>query len=113
MPSTHLDQTGPSETGPARHGDALAQVPHAPVEDDDRIASDLHDILINQIFIVSLDLHAARTLTDDAQARARITRAIRGLDHAITDLRQTVLDLAQHTSPPGHEDIASVSGSGM
>lgn len=108
MHSTDFGQTRPRETGSAGHLNAPAQAPPYPVEDDYRIASDLHDTLVNQIFIVSLDLHAALTLTGDAQAKAPITRAIRGLDHAITDLRRTLFDLAKHTSPPDHEHIASV-----
>lgn len=99
MHGTDLGQTQQRETGPAGHVNTPVQAPHHPAEDDYRIAADLHDILVNQIFTVSLDLHAAHTLTDDAQAKARITRAIRGLDHAITDLRRTLFDLGRDTAP--------------
>ncbi|WP_138719918.1 histidine kinase [Nonomuraea basaltis] len=108
MHRTGFSQAHPRETGPAGHVNAPAQALQNPVEDDYRITADLHDILVNQIFAVSLDLHAALSLTGDAQAKVRITRAIRGLDHAITDLRRTLFELAQHTSPPDHEHIASV-----
>jgi hypothetical protein len=118
MHGTDLGQTQQRETSPVGHANAPAQAPQNPADDDYRIAADLHDILVNQIFIVSLDLHAAFSLTGDAQARTRITRAIGGLDHAINDLRRTLFDLDRHTSPPLHEPplhehIASVPMSRM
>ncbi|MFG1957491.1 histidine kinase [Nonomuraea sp. NPDC049028] len=98
MHGTDFGQTHPRETGLAGHVNAPVHAPQNPVADDYRIASDLRDILVNQIFIVSLDLHAALSLTDDAQARTRITRAIGGLDHAVVDLRRTLFDLDRHSS---------------
>ena len=98
MYGTDSHQSSLRETDPAGHMNSPAQAPPHPA-DDYRIAADLHDILVNQIFTVSLDLHAALSLTGDDQAKARITRAIGGLDHAITDLRRTLFDLERHTWP--------------
>ncbi|MEO5874424.1 MAG: histidine kinase dimerization/phosphoacceptor domain-containing protein [Streptosporangiaceae bacterium] len=67
--------------------------------DHERIAADLGDGLIHQMFAVSLDLHSALVLINHPDATARVTRAICGLDQAIIDLRGTIFDLR---SPP-HE----------
>ncbi|MEU8252157.1 histidine kinase dimerization/phosphoacceptor domain-containing protein [Nonomuraea sp. NPDC048916] len=112
MYGTDHAQTRPRETGPAGHMNGPAQARHNPAEDDYRIAADLHDILINQIFTVSLDLHAALTLTGDTHAKTRINRAICGLDHAITGLRRTLFDLGRHTSPTHENPPSDLAGSG-
>jgi len=67
--------------------------------DHDRIAADLSDGLIHQMFAISLDLHAALAQVGrDHHAAEKIAAAITGLDHAITDLRATIYDL--HTTTP-------------
>jgi hypothetical protein len=60
-------------------------------EHHDRLAHDLNDTLIRQMFAVSLDLHAALSHieydTGDRHAAEKIRHAIVGLDQAIDDIR--------------------------
>ena len=69
---------------------------HALTEDHDRIAHDLNDTIVCQMFAVSLDLHAALSRLDDIDdhyVAERVRHAITGLDQAIRDLRHAVLEL--------------------
>jgi signal transduction histidine kinase len=72
-------------------------------KDRDRIALDLNNTLVHQMFAVSLDLHAALSRiehdTGDGQAAEKIRQAIDGLDQAIHDLRNTVIDRGNRRGP--------------
>jgi signal transduction histidine kinase len=102
-----------TDDGPETSGTRGLDVLSALAEDRGRIAHDLNDTLISQMFAVSLDLHAALARIDpdidDLRAAEKIRRAISGLDRAIKDLRNIVMgnsaapvDFEQrsHTSDP-------------
>jgi signal transduction histidine kinase len=86
----------------------------------DRLARDLNDTLIRQMFAVSLDLHAALSRIDhdfgDRRAADKIRKAINGLDQAITDLRNAIVRRDGHgasrTTPttPGSPGQAAGDG---
>jgi signal transduction histidine kinase len=83
---------------PARsHADISPDVLDALTEEHDRIAHDLNNTLMHQMFAVSLDLHAALTRIDhdidDQHAAEKIRHAISGLDQAIKDLRNAIVGL--------------------
>ncbi len=62
------------------------------VADRDRIARDLHDLVIQRLFATGLHLQGARrTATDDV--RARLDVAVADLDVTIRDIRSTIFDL--------------------
>jgi hypothetical protein len=65
-------------------------------EDHDRIAHDLNDTIVHQMFAVSLDLHAALSRMDhdidDHYAAEKVRHAITGLDQAIRGLRNAVVE---------------------
>jgi len=63
------------------------------VEDRDRIASDLRDKVIRQIFAAGLTLESAAMRTTDPGMRRRIDQTIDDLDHAVLILRDTVYGL--------------------
>lgn len=69
-------------------------------EDRDRIARDLHDLIIQRLFATGLGLQA---LTPRAQP-AEIARKIRGyvedLDATIHDVRKTIFSLQEPEGPP-------------
>lgn len=67
----------------------------AVVEERSRIGMDLHDGVIQAVYAVGLTLESARLLLPDEQAEAigLIDRAIDGLNDAIGDMRNFILDL--------------------
>lgn len=87
----------------ARLHDRLTQV--ALVEDRERIARDLHDAVIQDLFAVGLDLQALGLAIDDEPTADRIDRAVQRIDDAIASLRTFIFDLrsmsALHADPVG------------
>jgi signal transduction histidine kinase len=87
----------------ARLHDRLTQV--ALVEDRERIARDLHDAVIQDLFAVGLDLQGLGLTIQDESAADRIDRAVQRIDDAIASLRTFIFDLrsmsALHADPVG------------
>jgi signal transduction histidine kinase len=64
------------------------------LEDRERIAMELHDGVVQALFVVGLSLQAAETVADDAgQIRLRLSQAIDSIDGAIRDLRNYIFGL--------------------
>ena len=65
------------------------------VDDRDRIARDLHDLVIQRLFATGLQLQGARRFTPSPEGQERIDTAVQELDQAIRDIRSTIYEL-QH-----------------
>ena len=67
----------------------------AVLEERERIAMDLHDGIIQSIYAVGLTLEFVGLLLDEepGEARTRLKQAINGLNEAIRDIRNYILDL--------------------
>jgi signal transduction histidine kinase len=67
----------------------------AVLEERERIAMDLHDGIIQSIYAVGLTLEYVGLLLDEepGEARERLKQAINGLNEAIRDIRNYILDL--------------------
>jgi len=77
----------------------------AVVEDRERIARDLHDAIIQNLFAVGLVLQGLASRMDDARDRHDMEEAVERLDSAITELRRFIFDLKP---PVWHDrDIAT------
>jgi signal transduction histidine kinase len=63
------------------------------LEEHERIAHDLNDIVVRRIFAAGLDLQAALLLIGNHCAGSRIHDAVGQLDQAIVDIRDTVFGL--------------------
>jgi signal transduction histidine kinase len=63
------------------------------VEDRERIARDLHDAIIQDIFAVGLGLQAAAHRVQDPELAVELGEAATRLDEAITSLRRFIFDL--------------------
>ena len=73
-------------------------------EDRDRIARDLHDLVIQRLFATGMQLQGAMRHADlPGDVRERISRAVDDLDETIREIRQTIFAL--------HEPVDTTSDS--
>jgi signal transduction histidine kinase len=72
----------------------------AVVDDRERIARDLHDAIIQDLFAVGLVLQGMTVRLDDDRDRRDIEEAVERLDEAIAGLRRFIFDL----KPPSWQD---------
>jgi signal transduction histidine kinase len=63
------------------------------VEDHDRIARDLHDLVIQRLFATGMLLVGATRIIDNPEAAGRVARAVDQLDETIKDIRSTIFSL--------------------
>jgi hypothetical protein len=83
---------------PAGRAGAQAEVTLRLVEDRDRIATGMNDIVVSRLFAAGLSLETALPLMGDHPAAGRIQEAIGELDLAIRDFRDVLFD-HHRTSP--------------
>ena len=69
------------------------------VSERDRIARDLHDLVIQRLFATGLQLQGARRLSSDEAVVERIDKTVQDLDVTIRDIRSTIFGLQY-----GHEE---------
>ena len=82
------------------------------LEDQERIARDLHDTVIQRVFGVGLSLQGVIRLVHDEVARDRISGAINDLDVTVRHIRTVIFDAesATSTSAPGlRRDVLEVA----
>ena len=65
----------------------------AVVEDRERIARDIHDAIIQELFAMGLELQATRLRTDDPEVRATLGDHADRLDRVIQSLRELIFEL--------------------
>ncbi len=64
-------------------------------EDRDRIARDLHDHVIQQLFATGMTLQSAALRATDPEVRSRLEEAVDRLDETIRQLRTTIFELQE------------------
>lgn len=69
------------------------------LEERDRIAKDLHDIVIQRLFTSAMTLMSTVRLVADPEAEARVRRTIDDLDETIREIRSTVFALQAPPAP--------------
>ncbi|PWW24808.1 histidine kinase-like protein [Geodermatophilus normandii] len=80
--------------GPVPPGDPTPSPEQLAVSADrDRIARDLHDHVVQQVFAACLSLQSVLPRVADPAARRRIAEVVEQLDGAVHDLRTTIFDL--------------------
>jgi signal transduction histidine kinase len=62
-------------------------------EDRDRIARDLHDLVIQRLFATGMSLQGATVFLQDPEATSRVERAVDALDETIKDIRSAIFSL--------------------
>ncbi|WP_310738225.1 histidine kinase [Microbispora sp. H10949] len=73
------------------------------LEDRDRIAKDLHDVVIQRLFAVAMTLMSTVRLVERPEASSRLQTAIDELDTTIRQIRSTIFALQtprEDSSPP-------------
>ncbi|TDE12218.1 GAF domain-containing protein [Jiangella asiatica] len=66
---------------------------HGLVDDRERIARDLHDVVVQRLFASAMSLTAAARLIDRPDVAARVERAVDDLDATIRQIRSTIFAL--------------------
>ncbi|HET9898899.1 MAG TPA: GAF domain-containing protein [Streptosporangiaceae bacterium] len=64
--------------------------------DRDRIARQLHDLVIQRLFATGMSLQAVAGLLPESPATARVTQAVDALDETIRDIRSSIYMLQTH-----------------
>jgi signal transduction histidine kinase len=63
------------------------------LEDRERIARDLHDVVIQRLFATGMQLQSAVPHTTRPEVAKRINTAVDDLDATIRDIRRSILEL--------------------
>ena len=75
----------------------------AVISDRERIARDLHDVVIQRLFATGMQLQAAALRVQDDSARALVQSSVADLDSTIRDVRATIFEL----QPPSAGSLRS------
>jgi signal transduction histidine kinase len=75
------------------------------LEDRDRIAKDLHDLVIQRLFATGITLSGAARLTTRPEVANRIQHTIDDLDDTIRQIRSTIFALQ---TPPGEQHLTGL-----
>ncbi len=72
---------------------AVARERSVVAEDRDRMARDLHDTVIQELFAIGLGLQGLGSTAESDETKRRIQRSIDDLDRVIRDIRGVIFDL--------------------
>ncbi|GAA1540976.1 sensor histidine kinase [Nocardioides humi] len=75
--------------------------------DRQRIARDLHDLVIQRLFATGMQLQGARDL-DASELRTRVDGTVAELDGAIKELRSVIFELGSGSGRPLLEDVRAL-----
>jgi signal transduction histidine kinase len=75
-------------------------------EDRDRIARDLHDLVIQRLYATGMSLQGAMPLIDRPEVEQRVSRAVDALDETIKEIRSAIFALHAHHDI-GHRSLRS------
>jgi signal transduction histidine kinase len=78
------------------------------LEDRERIARDLHDVVIQRLFATGLQLQTAATLAGRPDVAARINASVDDLDRTIRDIRSAIFELRTPMSATLREELREI-----
>lgn len=78
--------------------------------DRNRIARDLHDLVIQRLFAAGLQLRAAAGPDAGDELRSRIAHVVAEIDGSIADLRTTITQLNRYEGQPLHQLVRALVG---
>ena len=70
-------------------------------EDRDRIARDLHDLVIQRLYATGMSLEGTMPMIAKPEVASRITHAVDAMDETIKDIRATIFELQARDAPAG------------
>jgi GAF domain-containing protein len=70
-------------------------------EDRDRIAHDLHDLVIQRLYATGMSLEGTMPMITKPEVASRITHAVDAMDETIKDIRATIFALQARDTPAG------------
>jgi signal transduction histidine kinase len=80
----------------------------AVVSDRERIARDLHDLVIQRLFATGMQLQAAAMRVEDDGVRTRVEQSVADLDATIRDVRATIFELQTPSSGSVRHEVRSL-----
>jgi signal transduction histidine kinase len=80
----------------------------AVVSDRDRIARDLHDVVIQRLFATGLHMQSIRAAAPNEELRQRIDKCVTDLDQTIRDIRGTIFELQTRPRSSIRSDVRDV-----
>ena len=69
------------------------------LEDRERLARDLHDVVIQRLFAAGMSLQSVEPLITDPEAAIRVTQTVNELDQTIAELRAAIFQLTTRDLP--------------
>jgi signal transduction histidine kinase len=78
--------------------------------DRDRIARDLHDLVIQRLFATGMSLEGASALIRDPEVGNRVRNAVDALDETIREIRTAIFSLQSHSQPEAPGSRAQILG---
>jgi two-component system, NarL family, sensor histidine kinase DevS len=76
------------------HNPGINEVQRRVLEDRERIARDLHDVVIQRLFAAGLGLQSALARLTDRKVAAEIERTVDHLDEAIREIRNVIFEVS-------------------
>ena len=95
MPEPDEASIRPTHDPPPRRAGDWAEAALLLVQDRDRIAAGMNDLVVHRLFAAGLALETALGLIGDHPGAGKVHEAIGELDLAIRDVRNVVFDLHQ------------------
>jgi two-component system, NarL family, sensor histidine kinase DevS len=77
-------------------------------EDRDRIARDLHDLVIQRLYATGMSLEGTMPMITRPEVASRITHAVDAMDETIKDIRATIFALQARGGPAGPDLRADI-----
>ncbi len=79
------------------------------LEDRERIARDMHDVVIQRLFATGLGLQSAARVAEEGYVRVRINEAVDQLDLAVRDIRETIFELHHAQATPFPQQVLELA----